>query len=92
MFAASSLSRTRPSKSSIRVILSSMLWLREASLASSRNRWLTQTRLWEMHHAQVAGLPGLNEHLILRRLHSQQLRVPLRTFRSSGDGMAESAF
>ena len=50
--------------------------------SSSGNSWLTQVvpRRWQPKHS-ASSAASSNTHRVLRRLHSQQLRVPFRIFR-----------
>jgi hypothetical protein len=74
---------TRPSLSSI----SRSLPPSPAAAGSSGSSWLMQAVPRRLHPPHFKSAGPENMHRILRRLHSQQLRVPLRTFFLGGPGL-----
>lgn len=66
-------SSTRPSRASTRLLL-------EEGIGSSGWSWLTHVVPRRLQFSQTASLVAAKIQRTLRRLHSQQLWVPLRTF------------
>jgi hypothetical protein len=66
--------------------LSSIRLRSTAGVCLSGKSWLMQPNPRRLHLSQTRSATAENVHLIFRRLHSQQLRVPLRIFLRLGSG------